>query len=80
MTRGLNQNHNRELKDVFKGAATAAIGRPGPLRDFYEERIAGGMREELARVTLTRKLAAITLRLWKKGEPYDPTKLTVQAR
>jgi transposase len=80
MTRGLNQNHNRELKDVFKGAATAAIGRPGPLRDFYEERIAGGMREELARVTLTRKLAAITLRLWKKGERYDPAKLTVQAR
>jgi hypothetical protein len=28
--------------------------------------IARGMREELARVTLTRKLAALTLRLWKK--------------
>jgi transposase len=79
MTRGLNRNHNPELKDVFKGAATAAIGRPGPLKDFYEERIAGGMREELARVTLTRKLAAVTLRLWKKGECYDPAKLTVQA-
>ena len=38
------------------------------------------MREELARVTLTRKLTAVTLRLWKKGEPYDPEKLTVQAR
>ena len=80
MTRGLNRNYNRELKDVFKGAATAAIGRPGPLKDFYEERIAGGMREELARVTLTRKLTALTLRLWKKGEHYDPAKLTKQAR
>lgn len=80
MTRGLNRNHNRELKDVFKGAATAATGRPGPLRDFYEEMIARGMREELARVTLTRKLAAVTLRLWKKGERYDPAKLTMQAR
>ena len=79
MTRGLNRHHNRELKNVFKGAATAATGRPGPLRDFYEERIARGMREELARVTLTRKLAAITLRLWKKGERYDPAMLTVQA-
>ena len=79
MTRGLNRNHNRELKDVFKGAATAATGRPGPLQDLYEEMIARGMREELARVTLTRKLAAVTLRLWKKGERYDPTKLTVQA-
>ncbi len=80
MTRGLNRNHNRELKDVFKGAATAATGRPGPLRDLYEAMIARGMREELARVTLTRKLSAVTLRLWKKGEGYDPAKLTMQAR
>lgn len=80
MTRGLNRNYNRELKDVFKGAATAATGRPGPLLDYYEGMVARGMREELARVTLTRKLAALTLRLWKKGERYDPTKLTKQAR
>jgi transposase len=76
---GLNRNHNRELKNVFKGAATAATGRPGPLKDYYEAMIAGGMREELARVTLTCKLVAVTLRLWKKGENYDPAKLTVQA-
>lgn len=80
MTRGLNRNHNRVVKDVFKGAATAATARPGPLRDFYQAMIARGMRAELARVTLTRKLAALTLRLWKKGEPYDPTKLTIAAR
>ena len=80
MTRGLNRNYNRELKDVFKGAATAATGRPGPLRDYYETRIDQGMREELARVTLTRKLVALTLRLWKKGESYDPAQLTKQAR
>jgi transposase len=80
MTRGLNRNYNRELKDVFKGAATAATGRPGPLLDYYEGMVARGMREELARVTLTRKLAALTLRLWKKGEHYDPAKLTKQAR
>lgn len=80
MTRGLNRNYNRGLKDVFKGAATAATGRPGPLLDYYEGMVARGMREELARVTLTRKLAAVTLRLWKKGERYDPAKLTEQAR
>ncbi|MEK7756741.1 MAG: transposase [Planctomycetota bacterium] len=79
LTRGLNRNHNRVLKDVFKGAATAATARPGPLQDFYAGMVARGMREELARVTLTRKLAALTLRLWKKGEPYDPTQLTRQA-
>ena len=80
MTRGLNRNHNRVVKDVFKGAATAATARPGPLKDLYQGMIARGMREELARVTLTRKLASLTLRLWKTGERYDPTKLTMQAR
>jgi transposase len=80
LTRGLNPNHNRVLKDVFKGAATAATGRPGPLQDWYQGVLARGVREGLARVTLARKLAAITLRLWKKGEPYDPTQLTIQAR
>jgi len=78
-TRGLNRNHNRVVKDVFKGAATAATARPGPLQDFYQGMVARGMREELARVTLTRKLAALTLRLWKKGATYDPTQLTQQA-
>jgi transposase len=80
LTRGLNQNHNRELKNVFKGAATAAVARPGRLQDVYQGMIARGMRPELARVTLARKFAALTLRLWKKGERYDPSKLTQQAR
>jgi transposase len=79
MTRGLNRNHNRVLKNVFKGAANAAVARPGPLKDFYDAMVARGMREELARVTLARKLAAVTLRLWKTGEPYDARKLTLQA-
>jgi transposase len=80
MTRGLNRNHNRVAKDVFKGAATAAATRSGALQDWYHGLVARGIREELARVTLARKLAAVTLRLWKRGERYDPTQLTVQAR
>jgi transposase len=80
MTRGLNRNHNRALKNVFKSMAAAATGRPGPLQDLYQGMLDRGMREELARVTLARKLAAVTLRVWKSGEPYDPTKLTQQAR
>ncbi|HET8625087.1 MAG TPA: transposase [Gemmatimonadales bacterium] len=58
-TRGLNRNHNRIVKDVFKGAATAATARPGVLQDFYQHLLSRGMRPELARVTLTRKLAAL---------------------
>ena len=76
LTRGLNRHHNRILKDVFKGAATAASARPGPLQDFYHAMLARGMRPELARVTLTRKLAALTLRLWKRGDRYDPRQVT----
>ena len=79
MTRGLNRNHNRVLKDVFKGAATGAASRAGALQTWYQGLLTRGMREELARVTLARKLVAITLRLWKRGERYDPTQLTVQA-
>ena len=58
LTRGLNSNHNRVLKDVFKGAATAAASLPGPLQDFYNELV----REEMVRLTLARKIAALTLR------------------
>jgi hypothetical protein len=65
---------------VFKGAATATTGQPGPLQDWYQGVLARGMRPELARVTVARKLAAITLRLWKTGVPFDPTHLTSQAR
>jgi hypothetical protein len=75
----LNQNHNRALKNIFKAAATSAAVRPGALQDFYRNRVERGMKEELARVTLARKLAALTLRIWKTGEPYDASKLSTQA-
>ncbi len=78
-TRGLNRNHNPILKSVFKGAANAATAKPGPMRDFYEASLARGVRDELAKVTLARKIASVALRLWKKGELWDPKKLTIQA-
>jgi transposase len=77
-TRGLNRNHNPLLKSIFKAAATAASAKPGPLKDIYDACVARGTKPELARVTLARKIAAIVLRLWKKGELWDPTKLTMQ--
>lgn len=78
LTRGLNRNHNPALKNVFKGAANAAAATPGPLKDFYDACVGRGVREELAKVTLARKISSIALRLWKKGELWDPAKLTMQ--
>jgi transposase len=78
MTQGLNRNCNRRVKDIFEAAANAAAARPGPLQDFVRVRVERGMREELARVTLARKLAALTLRIWKTGETCDASKLSTQ--
>jgi len=77
-TRGLNRNHNPILKSIFKGAATAAAAKAGPLQDIYAACVARGTKPELARVTLARKIAAVALHLWKKGELWDPKKLTMQ--
>jgi transposase len=76
--RGLNDNHNRDLKNLFQGAAISASTRPGPLHDFYVARVAKGMRPTLARLTLARKIAAITLTMWKKGVDFDPQQLSRQ--
>jgi len=79
LVRGLNWNHNHELKNLFKGAATTASICPGVFRQFYLGLLAKGMRPEMARLTLARKIAAITLKIWKKGETFDPEYLKPQA-
>ncbi|HVR25874.1 MAG TPA: transposase [Candidatus Polarisedimenticolia bacterium] len=33
--RGLNQNHNHEMKEIFKSTATSASRCGGPFGDFY---------------------------------------------
>jgi transposase len=53
--------------------------RPGPFQDFYEALLAKGIKPTMARLTLARKMAAITLTLWKKGESFDANKLKSQA-
>ena len=76
---GLNANHNHALKGLFKEAAVTVLTRPGPFQDFYATRVAQGMEPELARLTLARKLAAIALTLWKKGECFNAEYLKTQA-
>jgi hypothetical protein len=53
--------------------------RPGPFQDFYQAALAKGIKPTMARLTLARKIAAITLTLWKKGENFDAEKLKSQA-
>jgi transposase len=77
--RGLNANHNHDLKSIFKGAATRAAAVPGPFQQFYAALVARGMKPAMARLTLARKIAAITLLLWKKGVRFDAEYLKQQA-
>jgi transposase len=77
--RGLNRNHNHEMKEIFKSAATRASCGRGPFHDFYAGLLAKGMKPEMARLTLARKIAAITLTLWKKEERFDVEQLKTQA-
>lgn len=77
--RGLNKNHNHDLKNIFKGAATRAAATAGPFQKFYEARIASGLKPPMARLTLARKIAAITLLVWKKGVRFDAEQLKQQA-
>lgn len=76
--RGLNRNHNHELKNIFKGAAVIAATKPGPFQEFYAALVAKGMRPEMARLTLARKIAAITWIVWKKGVSFDAQHLKPQ--
>jgi len=77
--RGLNHNHNHDLKNLFKSAATTASVMEGPFRDFYQRRVDNGMAPAMARLTLARKIAAIALIVWKKGEAFDAQQLKLQA-
>jgi transposase len=77
--RGLNANHNHDLKNIFKGAATRAAAVPGPFQEFHAGLVARGMKPTMARLTLARKIAAITLIVWKKGVRFDAEYLKQQA-
>ena len=76
--RGLNENYNHDLKNLFKGAALVASIKPGPFAEFYAALVGNGMRPEMARLTLARKIATIVLMVWKKGVRFDAKHLKPQ--
>lgn len=73
-TRGLNRNHNRMLKNVFKGAAMTVVSRKAscPLRSHYDRMVENRTKPNLARLTIARKIAATVLAMWKNEETYNP--------
>jgi transposase len=77
-TRGLNTKYNRHLKAVFKGAARTACGARGIMKPHFDSLVSSGMRESMAALTVARKLAAISLTIWKKGEPFDLGKAAIR--
>lgn len=76
--RGLNANHNHDLKNLFKSAATQAKCANDPLEEFYRDLLAKGMKPSMARLTVARKIAAIVLTIWKKEAHFDPGVLKPQ--
>jgi transposase len=77
-TRGLTREYSRRLKLVFKAAAIEAQ-KDEQIKSIYTRQVEKGIRPEMARLTVARKLAAVTLRVWKSGEAYDESKLTRRA-
>jgi hypothetical protein len=49
------------------------------MHDFYEALLAKGRKPTMARLTLARKIAAITLIVWKKEVRFDANYLKPQA-
>ncbi|MHC4138147.1 MAG: IS110 family transposase [Planctomycetota bacterium] len=75
-TRGLNRNRHGLLKAVFKGAATTVIQQlvDHPLHHNYHRMLQAGIKPNLAKLTLARRIAAAVLSMWKHQEVYDPQK------
>jgi transposase len=73
-TRGLTRKRNALLKSVFKGAATTVIALlpDDPLRIAYERAVQAGVKPNLAKLTLARRIAGTVLSMWKNQEVYDP--------
>lgn len=76
-TRGLSRKRQPVLKAIFKGAATTVITQltDHPLHADYQRRLERGMKPNLAKLTLARRIAAIVLSMWKHEEVYDPARM-----
>ena len=81
-TRGLSRKRNPLLKSAFKGAATTVILQmpEHPLHAAYQRMLGAGIKPNLAKLTLARRIAAIVLSMWKHKEVYDPQRQATPAK
>jgi len=68
-----NPRFSRQLKSVYKSGILAAIGGNNPINDYYEHLIQEkGYAEHNARHKACRRLAILSLRVFKSGRKYQP--------
>jgi transposase len=65
--------YSRQLKSVYKSGVLAAIGGTNPINDYYEYLIQEkGYSEHNARHKACRRLAILSLGVFKSGRKYQP--------
>src|SRR5207302_1288582 len=57
--RGLNKDHNHDLKGLFKAAATRASVQRGPFQDFYQRSLAKGIKPTTLRLMLEPSMKSV---------------------
>lgn len=68
-----NPRYCRQLKSVYKSGVLAAIGGNNPINDYYEHLIQEkGYTEYNARHKACRRLAILSLGVFKSGKKYQP--------
>ena len=68
-----NPRYSRQLKSVYKSGAVAAIGGNNPINDYYEHLIQKESYPEYnARQKACRRLAVLSLGVFKSGKKYQP--------
>jgi len=68
-----NPRYSRQLKSVYKTGVLAAIGGNNPINDYYEYLIKEkGYSAHNARNKACRRLATLSLGVFKSGKKYQP--------
>ena len=68
-----NPRYSRQLKSVYKSGVLAAIGGNNPINDYYEHLIQKETCPEYnARQKACRRLAVLSLGVFKSGKKYQP--------